>query len=129
MKNHRTWQDSSKTYNHQQVKPGVEIATGVHDSTGREIYEGDILLQHMTMELEKSRQKPNLGYVYYDRGSFFLLGGGPLWTYLAADNIRISEYHIVGTLKENPDLAQQIEVTAFNHADPLNAPEIPNYVG
>jgi hypothetical protein len=104
MKTQRIWQDDKKTYLHQQVTPETELATGVLDSAGREIYEGDILLQHMTMEMEKSGRKPNLGYVYYERGSFFILGGGPLWEYLYEDDPQIAEYRIIGNLKENPEL-------------------------
>lgn len=104
MKTHRIWQESTKSYLRQQLQSESEAATGVYDSTGREIYEGDILLQHMSLEMEKSGRKPNLGYVYYDRGSFFILGGGPLWEYLDENDQQIVEYHIIGNLKENPDL-------------------------
>lgn len=105
MKTQRIWQESSKKYLHnQELQQGANLATGVRDSDDQEIYEGDILLQHMNSELEKSGRKPNLGYVYYDRGSFFIRGGGPLWNYLNEESSSIPEYRVVGNLQENPEL-------------------------
>lgn len=86
------------------VDPKAELATGVRDSSGIEIFEGDILQQNMSTSLSNSGQKPNVGSVYYSRGGFFVEGGAPLWDYLTDEEDQIDEYRIIGNKHETPEL-------------------------
>jgi len=104
----RLWNVARSAYDYRtETESTLEPATGVCDSLGREIYAGDILQQNMSLELEKSRRAPNIGFVYYDRGSFFIDGGGPLWDYLVGENNQIDDYQIIGNCRENPELKNQ----------------------
>lgn len=79
--------------------------TGLTDSTGKEIYEGDIVCEKMTDDIAFEGGECNLGRVFFAAGTFMIDGDGPLYEHthsLTPD--RLEDYLVVGNIFETPEL-------------------------
>lgn len=73
--------------------------TGLKDSNGKAVYEGDILVEKHNGEGEA-----NIGQVYFAAGSFMLNGDGPLYDHVHSLTPDILEdYTVQGNIFENPE--------------------------
>lgn len=79
--------------------------TGLTDSTGKKIFEGDIVCEKMTDDIAFEGGECNLGRVFFAAGTFMIDGDGPLFDHtfsLTPD--RLEDYLVVGNIFENPEL-------------------------
>lgn len=82
----------------------VQRYTGLVDSKGTRIFEGDILAENYTAEMAALGSDAHVGDVYFDSGAFLISGGGTLFdlTYSVTPNI-VDGYSVVGNINENPN--------------------------
>lgn len=83
----------------------IQQFTGLTDSTGKEIYEGDIVCEKMTDDIAFEGGECNLGQVFFAAGTFMIDGDGPLYDHthsLTPD--RLEDYLVVGNVFETPEL-------------------------
>ena len=83
----------------------IQQFTGLTDSTGKEVWEGDIVCEKMTNEIAYQGWECNVGRVFFAAGSFMIDGDGPLYDHthsLTPD--KLEDYLVVGNVFESPDL-------------------------
>lgn len=82
-----------------------ERFTGLIDSKGQKIFEGDILAENYTAEMAALGSDAHVGDVYFESGAFLIRGGGTLFdlTYSVTPNI-VDGYSVVGNVHENKDI-------------------------
>jgi uncharacterized phage protein (TIGR01671 family) len=82
--------------------------TGLEDSTGKEIYEGDIVCEKMTNEIAFHGDECNIGRVFFAAGTFMIDRDGPLYDHthsLTPD--KLEDYLVVGNIFETPELLER----------------------
>lgn len=82
--------------------------TGMIDSSGREVYEGDIVCEKMTDEIAFSGETQNMGRVFFAAGTFMIDGDGPLYdrTHSLTPD-KLEDYLVIGNIFENPELLER----------------------
>lgn len=83
----------------------IQQYTGLKDKNGKEIYEGDILRENLTLEMASDGESANVGRVFFAAGTFMIDGDGSLYehTYSLTPDI-LEDYLVVGNVFENPEL-------------------------
>jgi uncharacterized phage protein (TIGR01671 family) len=86
----------------------IQQFTGLKDSTGKEIYEGDIVCEKMTDEIAFTGDTLNIGRVFFAAGTFMIDGDGPLYdhTYSLTPD-KLEDYLVVGNVYETPELLER----------------------
>lgn len=79
--------------------------TGLKDKNGKEIYEGDILLDKLTEEAAAEGDGADIGRVFFAAGAFMIDGSGTLYdqTYSHSPD-RLVDHEVIGNIFENPEL-------------------------
>jgi len=78
--------------------------TGIQDSKGVKVYDGDILREKMTEEMAANGGGASLDVVRFSGGAF-LIDCNPIWDYLSSNNPDVLEdFEVIGNLYENPEL-------------------------
>jgi uncharacterized phage protein (TIGR01671 family) len=79
--------------------------TGLTDSEGKEVYEGDIVCEKMTSEISFEGGECNVGRVFFAAGTFMIDGDGSLYdhTYSLIPD-RLEDYLVIGNIHQNPEL-------------------------
>lgn len=83
----------------------VQQYTGLKDKNGKEVYEGDIVLEKMTDEMAEEGDSCNVGKVFFAAGSFMIDGDTTMYA-----NVRsltpdiLEDYTVIGNIFENPEL-------------------------
>lgn len=85
----------------------IQQFTGLKDSEGKEVWEGDIVCEKMTAEIDFHGDECNLGRVFFAAGTFMIDGDGPLYdhTYSLTPD-KLEDYLVVGNIFETPELLQ-----------------------
>lgn len=81
--------------------------TGLTDSTGKDVYEGDIVCEKMTDDITFEGGECNLGRVFFAAGTFMIDGDGPLYDHtfsLTPD--KLEDYLVVGNVYETPEFLE-----------------------
>lgn len=78
----------------------IQQFTGLTDSTGKEIYEGDIC--HYKWDRHDHDIEESIGEVFFEDG-IFLFGRKDLFC-TSDSNFRIDSLEVIGNVFENPDL-------------------------
>jgi uncharacterized phage protein (TIGR01671 family) len=88
----------------------VQQYTGLKDSKGVEIYEGDIVAEKFTEEMAANGDSATVGVVYFAAGTFMIDGDGPLYdrTHSLTPDI-LEDFIVVGSVFENPELIKTDE--------------------
>ncbi len=83
----------------------VQKNTGLTDSTGKKIFEGDIVCEKITPEMDANEDSANVGRVFFAAGTFMIDGDGPLYnhTYSLTPD-RLEDYLVIGNIFETPEL-------------------------
>lgn len=86
----------------------IQQYTGLKDSKGVEIYEGDIVAEKFTEEMAANGDSATVGVVYFAAGTFMIDGDGPLYdrTHSLTPDI-LEDFIVVGNVFENPELLKQ----------------------
>jgi hypothetical protein len=79
----------------------IEQFTGMKTTSGKEVYEGDILAE----KHDGGEGEANIGHVFFAAGSFMINGDGPLYDHIYSLSPDILEdYEVIGNIHENPEL-------------------------
>ncbi len=79
----------------------VQQFSGLKDKNGKEIYEGDILVENH----DGSEGEANIGQVFFAAGTFMINGDGTLYDHVHSFSPDILEdYTVEGNIFENPEL-------------------------
>lgn len=80
----------------------VQQFTGMKDTNGIEIFEGDILCEKRTDPYDTVES--SIGLVYFVGGSFMIDGDGPLFDHIESKSPDIlQDYTVIGNRYENPE--------------------------
>lgn len=99
----------SKYYNGLSIFQSEDFAscqsTGLTDSTGKKVFEGDIVCEKITPEMAANGDSANVGRVFFAAGTFIIDGDGPLYnhTYSLTPD-RLEDYLVIGNIFETPEL-------------------------
>lgn len=83
----------------------IQQYTALKDKNGKEIYEGDILLDKLTEEAAAEGDGADIGRVFFAAGAFMIDGSGTLYdqTYSHSPD-RLVDHEVIGNIFENPEL-------------------------
>ncbi|MGG1017370.1 YopX family protein [Bacillus subtilis] len=94
------WESIKQLFHEHLAHPRVKIRqyTGLKDKNGREIYEGDIVID----------ERKNSAEVVFDDGCFCVIGYlGDLRTHPIRDSLFCGErFEVIGNIYENPELLE-----------------------
>jgi len=94
------WKEPGWLYKYQQW-------TGLTDSRGKKVFEGDIVCENITQEMAANRESANVGQIFFAAGTFMINGDGPLYDHVfGASPDRLEDYLVIGNILENPELLQ-----------------------
>lgn len=83
----------------------IQQYTGLTDSTGKKIFEGDIVCEKITAEMAANGESANIGRVFFAAGTFMIDGDGPLYEHVySLSPDRLEDYLVIGNIFETPEL-------------------------
>lgn len=83
----------------------VQQYTGLTDSTGKKVFEGDIVCEKITEEMAANGESANISRVFFAAGTFMIDGDGPLYEHVySLTPDRLEDYLVIGDIFQNPEL-------------------------